>query len=319
MTEISIRRATDRDLPGILATLKASLGETPVLQRTSELWSWKHSLNPFGNSLVLVAVSGDQVAGVRAMMRWQLRTPAGYVIEAIRPVDTATHPEFARRGIFRELTMNALEIAREEGVDLVFNTPNEKSAPGYLKMGWKEVSGIGVMVRLRLGRSTRPNGQHPPSIEELAPSLDPPTGSFDTEDRPARGLRTPRTPVYLDWRFTQHPTASYGWLPDHSRGGLMARANTRSRRAELVVSDLLGSPSPSVVRNASRQSMARYLAGWFSPGSPERRTAIAGGLVPVPLLRTLRLVAMPLTDLDIDIDIHDMASWDLSTSDLELL
>lgn len=317
MAEVSIRRATDEDLPGILTTLKASLGETPILQRTPELWKWKHSLNPFGSSLVLVAVSGNQVAGVRAMTRWQLRTPAGNVIKAIRPVDTATHPEFARRGIFRELTMNALDIARAEGVHLVFNTPNEKSAPGYLKMGWEEVSGIGVMVRPRFGRSTKPNHQSPPSIAEQAPSLAPPSGSLDTEDRPALGLRTPRTPAYLDWRFTQHPTASYGWLPDQSGGGLMARANTRAGRAELVVSDLLGSPRPGVVRDVGRQSRARYLAGWFSPGSPERTTAIAGGLIPVPLVRTLRLVAMPLTDLDVDI--HDMGSWDLSTSDLELL
>lgn len=317
MAEISIRRATDRDIPEILSTLKAALGETQILRRTTELWNWKHHSNPFGSSLVLVAASGDQIAGVRAMMRWQMQTPTGDIVNAVRPVDTATHPDFVRRGIFRDLTMNALDIAREEGVDLVFNTPNEKSAPGYLKMGWRDVSGIGVMVRPRFGRSTKPNRQRPPSIEELAPSLDSPSGSFDTVDRPARGLRTPRTSAYLDWRFTQHPTASYGWLADRSGGGLMARANTRSKRTELVVSDLLGSPSSGVVRNASRQSKARYLAGWFSPGSPEHRTAIAGGLVPVPLLRTLRLVAMPLTDFAIDI--HDMGSWDLSTSDLELL
>lgn len=317
MAEISIRRATDRDVPGILSTLKVALGETPILQRTPELWKWKHSLNPFGPSLVLVAVSGEEIAGVRAMMRWQMQTPTGDLIDAVRPVDTATHPDFARRGIFHELTMNALEMVREEGVHLVFNTPNDRSAPGYLKMGWREVAGIGVMVRPRLGAAARPSDQDPPSIGDLAPALDPPSDSFDISDRAPRGLRTPRTRAYREWRFGLHPTASYGWLPDGAGGGLMARANSRSGRTELVVSDLLGSPSPGVVRRVNRRSKARYLAGWFSPGSPERRTAIAGGMFPVPLVRTLRLVALPLADLDVDV--HDLSAWDLSTSDLELL
>lgn len=317
MAEISIRLATDRDLPRILSTLKAALGETPILQRTAELWNWKHHSNPFGPSLVLVATSGDQIAGVRAMMRWQMQTSTGDVVNAVRPVDTATHPEFARRGIFRDLTMSALDIARDEGVQLVFNTPNQKSAPGYLKMGWKEVSGIGVMVRPRLGASARATDDSIPSIDRLAPTLSAPGNSVGIEDRAPLGLRTPRTPGYLEWRFTQHPTASYGWLSDRSGGGLIARANTRSGRTELVVSDLLGSPGPGVLRDVGRRSRARYLAGWFSPISAERKTAVAGGLLTVPLLKTLRLVALPLDD--IGIDIHSLKSWDLSTSDLELL
>ena len=66
-------------------------------------------------------------------------------------MDTATHPDFQRRGIFSRLTEAAVEAARDDGVDLVFNTPNEKSGAGYLKMGWQEVGPIGVMVRPGIG------------------------------------------------------------------------------------------------------------------------------------------------------------------------
>ena len=38
-------------------------------------------------------------------------------------------------------------MAVADGVDLVFNTPNEKSGAGYLTMGWKKVGPIGAMVR----------------------------------------------------------------------------------------------------------------------------------------------------------------------------
>ena len=317
MADIAIRSARDEDLPGILSTLEAALGETPLLRRSPALWEWKHSSNPFGPSIILIATSGQRVAGVRAMMRWQLRTRSGQVIKALRPVDTATHPDFTRRGIFRSLTMTAVDIAREEGVHLIFNTPNQKSAPGYLQMGWREVSGIGVMVRPRLGPTVAPTSGLPPSIDELAPGIQPLQASVGVTDRTPLGLRTPRSSRYLEWRFTMHPTASYGWIPDRVRGGLVARANVRAGRGELVVSDLIGSPSPGVVRRAAGHSRTRYLAGWFTPGSPERRTAIAGGMVPVPWLQTLKLVALPLGELEVDPS--DLREWDLATSDLELL
>ncbi|MGH8915715.1 MAG: hypothetical protein ACRDZM_14515, partial [Acidimicrobiia bacterium] len=61
----------------------------------------------------------------------------------------------------------------------------------------------------------------------------------------------------------------------------------------------------------------RYMAGFFSKGSPERRSAMAAGMLPMPGVRALRLVALPLTD--IDIDVFDLGCWDIATSDLELL
>ena len=318
MADITIRSAETADLPEILKTLRAALGETPLLQRTKALWEWKHMDNPFGRSLVLVAETEGRIAGVRAMMRWRLVTPEGRSLECLRPVDTATHPDFMRRGIFKELTMTALQEARSLGVDLVFNTPNKQSEPGYLKMGWKRVSLIGVLVRPRLGRTAKTRPDSAPRIEALAPGLLP--GSGLPGDFPARallGLRTPREPNYLAWRFGTHPTAEYGWTGTKDKAGLVVRASTRGGRTELVVSDILGKPGPDLVRLVSRQSRARYMAGWFSPGSPERMIAIRGGMLPIPGLKPLRLVALPLTDFGIDV--FDIGSWDLATSDLELL
>lgn len=312
-----IRVASDGDIPSILGTLRAALGETPILRRTPELWAWKHQLNPFGRSLVFVAESQGRIAGVRAMMRWRLATPDKRVLNCLRPVDTATHPDYARQGIFRRLTMTALEAARAEGVHLVFNTPNARSAPGYLEMGWQRVGSIGVLARPMLGGAIRPGPEEIPSIEAWAPGAVTVPASTAGRDREAQGLRTPRSESYSTWRFLSHPSASYGWVRDDIGSGLIARAGTRGGRSELIVSDLVGSPHCSVILTAARMSRARYMAGWFSNGSPERRTAIKGGLLPIPGMKSLQLFALPLRDLDINV--HDLRSWDLSTSDLELL
>lgn len=318
MTEFHIRPARDDDVPQILDLLRVSLGETPLLRRTPELWRWKHMENPFGASIVLVAEKGDRIAGVRAMMRWRMTTADNRTLTCLRPVDTATHPAFSRRGIFRDLTMTALDVARAEAVDLVFNTPNEKSMPGYLDMGWSGVSRLGVLVRPRFGHVLKPSPNRAPSISRIAPEMArAEESSIEFDDRRPRGLRTPRTMQYLHWRFCRHPTASYGWVSDESGGGLIARANNRARFTELVISDLLGSPRPDLIKFTSDIAQVRYLAGWFSPGSPERRTAMSAGMIPLPWVRTLQLVALPLHDLGLDV--LDLRSWDLATSDLELL
>ena len=99
---------------------------------------WKHLDNPAGSSPMWVASTGDRLVGLPdlpavALRRGRRRAAA----HAVRAVDTATHPDFQGRGIFSRLTLGALDELRDEGVDFVFNTPNDQSRPGYLKMGWQ--------------------------------------------------------------------------------------------------------------------------------------------------------------------------------------
>ena len=142
--QIEVRPFEDGDLEQVLEVLRLSLGEPAGLRRTNELFAWKHFENPFGRSLLLVAAADGRIAGFRAFMRWRLQGPAGDTLNCVRAVDTATHPAFQRRGVFRLLTLAGIDEATAEGVDLIFNTPNEKSGAGYLTMGWKEIGQVGL-------------------------------------------------------------------------------------------------------------------------------------------------------------------------------
>jgi GNAT superfamily N-acetyltransferase len=143
--ELEVRRATDADLPQLLELLQASLGWVPDEQYAA-FYRWKHHENPFGSSPAWVAVDGGRIVGLRVWLRWRF-VRSGQRWEAVRAVDTATHPAYQGRGIFRLLTTSSLELLREAGVAHVFNTPNEQSRPGYLKMGWEEVGKLPVAVR----------------------------------------------------------------------------------------------------------------------------------------------------------------------------
>mgnify|MGYP002795148800 CR=1 FL=1 len=142
---MQIREATEQDIPEILEVLKASLGETSS-KKTEAVWRYKHVDNPFGRSLVLIAVENEEIIGVRALMRWKWQL-GKQEFSAFRAVDTATHPEHQGKGIFKKLTLRAIEIAKENGDDFIFNTPNTQSLPGYLKMGWKEVDKLKIRVK----------------------------------------------------------------------------------------------------------------------------------------------------------------------------
>jgi hypothetical protein len=72
------------------------------------------------------------------------------------------------------------------------------------------------------------------------------------------------------------------------------------------------------LREAARHAEADYLVAWFGPGSPERRQAYAAGLIPVPGVTALNLIARPLRP-GLAQSAGDIKNWDLALSDLELL
>lgn len=313
MTEtITIRPYTSGDQALVLDLLRLSLGETQSLQRTPELFTWKHLDNPFEASIMLVAEAEEKIVGFRAFMRWELTTPSGDTIRCVRPVDTATHPSFQRRGIFRRLTLEAVDAARADGTHLIFNTPNPRSAAGYASMGWSRVGSIGVLIRpsfrflARRGRSEQTGWK-----SEQAGAFE-----FDPYLRPARGLRTPRRPEYLSWRFQGHPTARYSVFAEDNSAAVVRR-NIRAGRRELVISELFGDRTAPLVAAARRDASADYVVGSFATRTPERAAAMRSGMIPVPALNALTLYARPLVDLGIDLAVF--RSWDLTLGDLELL
>ena len=312
---LTIRPFVDEDLPQVLDLLRSSLGETASLQRTPELFVWKHLNNPFGRSIMLVAVDGPTVAGFRAFMRWELSRPGGGVLRCVRAVDTATHPDYRRRGIFRNLTMAAIDTATEDGVDMIFNTPNPRSGAGYLTMGWSEVGTIRPLAspaRGLLRAKADPSVLPDPNDFVSKPN---PVGNRSVPDREGRGLRTPRTAEYHQWRFNEHPTAKYVQI-DANDGAAIARLAYRGKRRELLISDIYGDGMGRAVRKARWAARTSYVGAFFSKGSPERTAVARSGFVPVPgatltlMCRPLRPIGEPVTDL---------AAWDISLSDLELL
>jgi hypothetical protein len=122
---------SQKHLSEVLDLFKTSLKNTG----NNEWFQWKHMNSPFGSSYGFIATEDQRIIGARFFMKWELQLNSS-VIHAIRPVDTVTHPSSRGKGIFTKLTMHAINRLHRQD-QLVFNTPNSSSLPGYLKMGWK--------------------------------------------------------------------------------------------------------------------------------------------------------------------------------------
>src|SRR5437867_10487355 len=116
---VDIRPAVAEDREAITALLRRSLGAGDDARYPGFL-EWKHRDNPFGPSYEWVAIVDEQIVGYRAFLRWEF-VANGAVHRAVRAVDTATDEAHQGKGIFRSLTLHAVDEMCADGVSWVFN------------------------------------------------------------------------------------------------------------------------------------------------------------------------------------------------------
>lgn len=326
---LDVRAAVDDDLPAILTLMKASLGEGNI-PRDEAFFRWKHIENPFGRSPILLAFSSGTLVGLRAFMRWTW-TSEGRAVRAVRAVDTATHPEFQGQGIFKKLTLSLVDEVRADGVSFVFNTPNEKSRPGYLKMGWSDV--MRVPLYARVGRPiTRRVLARDEAADERAdraslarvledPALDDLLSASSTSDE---RFHTDRTRAFLAWRYRDVPGFTYGARASLAARGacVIFRRRDRGNARECTIEDVICARDPRSIATAGAllwtlalSSGVDYLASSAAPSSREAAALVAGGFVPVGA-RGPHFTALPLADVTPSPLLA--SSWRASVGDLEL-
>jgi GNAT superfamily N-acetyltransferase len=318
--ELIIRRATPDDEPQVLQLLAESLGWLPDGDHLM-FFRWKHQENPFGRSPAWVAVDGDRIAGYRTFLRWRFLS-GGERVSAVRAVDTATHPEYQGRGIFSKLTLRALEEMREEGVAFVFNTPNDQSRPGYLKMGWRLVRTLPVGFRprnpsaaVRLLRARVPAGKWSLPTKAGIPALD--AAQDDHLDQllastPDDGMRTDRSREYFAWRYGL-PALAYRAMPlgdSIADGVVFFRLRRRGPAIEAAICDVL------LRTDASRQlrhAVTRILRTTGADYAVSLDTRLGAGFLRLPIPGPT-LVWRDLAETEM----RPADSWDLALGDVEL-
>ena len=286
---------------------------------------------------MLVAEADGRLIGLRAFMRWRFRAD-DRVVHAVRAVDTATHPDYQGRGVFSMLTRRAIEEMRGE-IELIFNTPNEKSLPGYLKMGWQSVGRVPILVRPRHPvRLVRERSSFYGSAEPTTgrPTVDAETAAdvLTSETEIARLLdratvsdprfSTDRSVNYLRWRYASPPLLDYRAIRDIGEAGLRGlavfRVRPRGRLWESTVAEVIaeagdGATVSRLLRGVRRAARVDHLTASFPPGSTPSRSALRRGFFRAP--GGLTMVVNPLRE-GIHPEPRSLSSWAIDLGDLEV-
>lgn len=339
--------AGDVSFTDILDLLRGALGESSIARRDLPAWQWKHERNPFGTSYGRAARTADSraLAGLRMMARWRFVEGDGAAISAARAVDTATAAAHRRKGVFSELTGLAIRELRNEGVELIFNSPNEVSLRGYAKLGWESLEPRTLCFLTRDDErflTARAGNRRPRSEEGAAwgacfgPEFlewhDFRRGTGDGLEalvasneraRSRHGLRTDRTIRYLDWRYGTHPHVRYAVYGTSDSDGLSGAAILRSNRragldeaviAELFVRTGTSHAYASLLDSVLRVLRADYAVAHFHPSSREAEAVASCGCRTIEG-EAIALVAHPLANAG---ETARPPRLDLSLGDLEL-
>lgn len=314
---MEIREAKEEDIPEIIDVLKASLGESK-LQKSEEIWRYKHIENPFGRSLVLLATENEEIIGVRAFMRWKWQE-GDTVYSAFRAVDTATHPSHQGKGVFKKLTLRAIEVAKEQGDHLIFNTPNSQSMPGYLKMGWEKVEKLEVRLmpvnplKWSFGKEI---SQYVIQKKNLDATIEALTQKHTSIYSRKDIFFTPKSMNYLHWRYERNPLQDYEVI---SKEGfyLAAYVKEHEKFRELRVVEHLYDNKRDL-RNLKRsvKNLAKkhgvQVVSLGNIGKSTSSLKVSGNFGPVLTFRNLTL------GKDTENRFLSLKNWGYSLGDLEL-
>lgn len=338
-TELDFRTGTPADTASIVELLRASLGEGTI-PRSQEYWLWKHVNNPFGASAVLVAEANGALVGLRAFLRWNWQI-GGETICTVRAVDTATHPDYRGRGIFKRLTLQLRDEMAAEGVRFVYNTPNAQSRPGYLKMGWSLVGKPTLWIRpvhpVRLAKAMRSRGlsgkeQTPPlvdakPVDEILDDSGVQALLEDVQTAADDRFHTRVDLGYLRWRYQQIPGfAYYAVSQGEGADGALVIFRTRCRGAvremrlcELVVgtSALASQHLRSLLRQMPKLADVDVIIAMAAGRGELKRALLKSLYLPVPKAGPI-LTAYDLAEEQGGVSPLSLANWGASIGDLEL-
>jgi GNAT superfamily N-acetyltransferase len=146
--EWSIRAYREGDEEGIFKLYQAVY---PSKQRAQDewlsWWRWLYKESPAGHGRIILADANDRLAAQYAVVPIWIKVGRQTCVGA-QSLDTMTHPDYRRRGLFETLAKEVYRDAAGVGINIVYGFPNSMSAPGFInKLDWFVVSCLKLSLK----------------------------------------------------------------------------------------------------------------------------------------------------------------------------
>jgi hypothetical protein len=256
-------------------------------------WYWQFRDPPAGSARIRLAVVDEQIVGHYAVIPVSMQVE-GKAILGTLSLDTMTHPEFRRQGMFTTLASELYEELGRAGFPITYGFPNENSIGGFVKkLQWTHVCSLPVYVKpLRageiadglltnplLGAIAKPLARLGAAIVSSSARVsDHAQASIHWLDRFDEGadelwqeahdqdkIALTRSAAYLNWRYFQNPLRSYRAVAYVEGSRLLAYAVVRCmNRFGLrggMITDLVGLPGRDDALEAVLASVEERFVG----------------------------------------------------------
>ena len=140
------REGNEKDMEGILSLRKIVFGQTEEDKLDPRFWRWQIKENPDGVAWIYLAEDGDKIVGHLADLPKRFSVQ-GRVVLGTLTHDMMVHPDYRRKGVSTATARYGIgKVEREKGEFMTAYSVRVESLNSLLKVGWKEVVGLPVLV-----------------------------------------------------------------------------------------------------------------------------------------------------------------------------
>lgn len=179
--------------------------DTPVGPR---YFNWKYRENPTGDLVAFEAVhKGKSIASYGVIPETYL--VHGNPMRVWQSMDTMTHPDYQRRGLFITLAKKTFShLATIDPTFVIVGIPGPASYPGFVnKLGWKDIHSYRMIFLHQSMHAVTKRLRTPPRltfrrVREMLPDV---RDYLQKRPRSPRALTNHFTPEFFDWRVFRNP------------------------------------------------------------------------------------------------------------------
>lgn len=141
-----VRDGSERDMERILFLRGLVFGEVERDKLDARFWNWQMRENPDGTAWIYLAEDGQKIIGHLADLPKRFLVQGKLVLGTLTH-DMMVHPDYRRKGVSSATAEYAIHrVEREKGVFMTAYSIREESLNSLLKVGWKEITRLPVLV-----------------------------------------------------------------------------------------------------------------------------------------------------------------------------
>jgi hypothetical protein len=211
-------------------------------------WHWLNTDNPAGKSWIWIAEDKNNIVGQSVIIPVKVKINTDTVI-AFQSIDTMTHPDYRRQGMYETLARKVYYEAVKDGANIGYRFPNENSHPIAInKLDWFDVGTMKYSIKPLNWKNTLKTRINNPflcnvgsfggkmldsiistlyrdikisglSVEKIS-SFDHSVDELWSRTAEKYPIIVAKSSEYLNWKYVSCPTANYSLYAAKNKDGL---------------------------------------------------------------------------------------------------